>query len=143
MQGGLQGRIDTRIYQRKIIGRSPSLEDYKYPLNNFSLIKLFMFDMCNKEHRRCLFIVSKIDIIWSYRGTPEFINYQFWASYKIFLSLKYLFHFFGWLHFFIKVVKSDYTLLSWQALRFRVNLHCIIAWISRSSLLETGAIFKF
>ena len=36
-------------------------------------------------------------------GEPRrFINYQLWTSYKIFLNLKYLFHFFGWLHFFIR-----------------------------------------
>ena len=33
-----------------------------------------MFGMCNKEHKRCLFIVSKIDIIWSNRRTHVFIN---------------------------------------------------------------------
>ena len=55
--------------------------------------------------KQCLFIVSKIGIIWSSPTTPEFINYQLWTSYKILLSLKYLFHFFlssGWLHFFYK-----------------------------------------
>ena len=33
-----------------------------------------MFGMCNKEHKRCLFIVSKIGIIWSNRRTHVFIN---------------------------------------------------------------------
>ena len=32
--------------------------------------------MCNKEHKRRLFIVSEIDIIWSTWKTPEFISYQ-------------------------------------------------------------------
>ena len=56
-----------------------------------------MFGMCKTKRsskcKRCLFIISNIDIIWSIRTPPEF-NYQLWTSYKIFLSLKYLFHFF-------------------------------------------------
>ena len=71
-----------------------------------------MFGMCNKEHKRCLFFVSKIDITWSNRRTSEFINYQLSTSYKIFLSFKYLFHFFGRFHFFIRVLKSNCILLS-------------------------------
>ena len=36
-----------------------------------------MFGMRNKEDKQCLFIVSKIDIIWSNRRTPEFIIINF------------------------------------------------------------------
>ena len=42
-----------------------------------------------------MFIVSKIDVLWSSRRTREFINHSLWTSYKIFLSLKHLFHFFS------------------------------------------------
>ena len=73
-----------------------------------------MFGMYNKEHKRRFFIVSKIGIIWSSRRPPEFIDYQLWTSYKIFLNMKYLFHFFGWLHFFIRVLKSNCMLLSYH-----------------------------
>ena len=72
-------------------------------LHNLSLIKLYL--ACAKQNKWCLFIVSKIDIIWYSRTTPEFINYQLWKRYKMFISLKYLCHFFltgGWLHFFYK-----------------------------------------
>ena len=72
-------------------------------LYNLSLIKL-----CSACVNK---FVGKIDIIWSNRRTPEFINYQLWTSYKVFLSLKYLFQFFGWLHFFIRVLKSTCILL--------------------------------
>ena len=52
--------------------------------------------MCKTKHnsKYCkwyLFVVSKIEIIWSSRTTPDFINYQIWTSYKTFLSLKSLF----------------------------------------------------
>ena len=56
-----------------------------------------------------LFIVRKIDVIWSSRTTPEFINYQLWTSYKTFLSCKYLFRFFlnnGW-HIFTRVLNQN------------------------------------
>ena len=56
----------------------------------------------SKNGKRCLFIVSKEDIVWFSRTMTEYINYQLKTSYKTVLSLKYLFHFFlhnGWLHF--------------------------------------------
>ena len=77
--------------------------------------KLIMFGMCKTKRsskcKQCLFTISKIDIIWSNRITSKFINYQLWASYKIFLSLKYLFHFSltnCWLHFFTRVLRSNF-----------------------------------
>ena len=85
-----------------------------------------MFGMCNKEHKRCLFIVSKIDIIWSNRRTPEFINFQLWTSYKILFSLKYLLHFFGWLHFFISALKNKCMLLSWHV---RISVEIYTLWL--------------
>ena len=78
-------------------------------LYNSRLIKLC--SACAKQmqavskRKRCLFIISKIDIIWSSWTKSKFINYQLWTSHKIFLSLKYLFHFFPtscWLHLFTK-----------------------------------------
>ena len=79
---------------------------------NLSLIKLCSASAI--KNKRCLFVVSKIYIIRSNRRTPEFIIYQLWTSYKIFLSLKYLFHFFGWLYFFVRVLKGYCILLSWH-----------------------------
>ena len=56
-----------------------------------------MLSMCKTKRiskcKRFLVIISKIDIIWSSWTKSKFINYQLWTSYKMFLSLKYLFHF--------------------------------------------------
>ena len=43
---------------------------------------------------------------------------------------------------FSRHVKLDCMFLSCQLCVFRVNLHSIVAWMSRNSLLETGAIFE-
>ena len=60
-----------------------------------------MFGMCKTKHSSkdcngCLFIVSKADFLWFSWRTPEFINQYLWTGYKIFLSFKYLFHFFSY-----------------------------------------------
>ena len=69
-----------------------------YAITNFLLYNLMLIkscSACSKQNcKQCLFNVSNIDIIWSSMTTPVFIFYQFWTSYEIFLSLKYLFHFF-------------------------------------------------
>ena len=78
---------------------------------------------------------SHLDIIWSSLRPPELINYQIWTSYKIFLNLKYFFHLFGWLHFFIRVLKSNCMLLSYHV-RFQnkstlyscLNVKELLAW---------------
>ena len=78
-------------------------------LYNLSLINLC--SACAKQSKRYLFIVSKIDIIWYSQITSQFINYQLRTRYKIFLSLKYLFHFSltsGWLHFFTRVLTTNF-----------------------------------
>ena len=65
-----------------------------------------------RSSKWCLFIISKMDMIWSSRTTRKFINYQLWTSYKIYLSLKYLFQFFlttCWLRFFTIVVNSNFV----------------------------------
>ena len=86
----------------------------------------------SKDCKRCLFIVTKTDIIWSSWKTPEFINYQIWTTYKTFLSLKYLFHFF--------LSNGCLYVIIMSRPRFRVNLHSIVAWMSRNSFFETGTI---
>ena len=100
---------------------------------NLSLIKLHL--ACVKQNaavaknvqwKRCLFIVSKIVIIWPSRTMPEFISYQICTGYKTFLTLKHLFHLFlssSWLHFL------EMYVIIMSLTRFRVNL-----------LLETGAL---
>ena len=54
-----------------------------------------------------------------------------WASYKIFLNLKYLFRFFGWLHFFIRDWRVTVCYYMSRK-RFRVNLQSIVTWIKSS-----------
>ena len=50
--------------------------------------------MQNKtQQQRCLFNISKLDIIWLSMIAPGLIYLLFWTSHEIFLSSKYLFHF--------------------------------------------------
>ena len=120
-------------------GNLISLLKFHIALSETLLTACVMFSICNKEHKRCLLIVYKLDIIWSNRRTPEFINYQLWTSYKIFRSLKYLFHFFGWL---LDFSKSNCMLLSWHV-RSSEKIYSLVTWMSRNSLLETVSISKF
>ena len=58
-----------------------------------------MFGMCKTKHsskdcNRCLFIVSKIDILWSSRRTREFINHYFEQVIEPSLVLNIYFTFF-------------------------------------------------
>ena len=87
--------------------RSKSIDWFLY--DNGLCHERVMFGMCNEEHKKCLLIVSKI---WSNRRIPELINYQLWTSYTIFFGLKYLLHFFGWLHLIIRILKSNCMWLS-------------------------------
>ena len=105
-----------------------------------------MFGMCKTKRsskcKRCLFIISNIDIIWSIRTPPEF-NYQLWTSYKIFLSLKYLFHFFltsCWLYLFNKYwrVATDSCRDGWNVrngLNVPKILHSVDGRVDRVLLL--------
>ena len=72
---------------------------------------LYNLKRSRKDCKRQLFIVSKIDIICYIRTTPQFINYQLERSYKIFLSLKYLFHFEIYISHFLPVVDCTFLLL--------------------------------
>ena len=87
---------------------------------NLSLTKLCSACVvCSSKPNRWLFIISKIDIIWSIRTMPEFINFQLWTTYKIFLSLKYLFRFFltsWWLHFLLEY----WRVTSWKYSRSNI-----------------------
>ena len=91
--------------------------------------------MYNKEHKRCLFFVSKIDIIWSDQRTPEF---NFEQVIKSFLVRNIS------LFWFIALFTDEWLYVIIMArTRFSVNLHSIVAQMSRNFLLETGAICKF
>ena len=91
-------------------------------LINYYIIYKFnsmMFGMCKtkyscKDCNRCLFIVSKINILCSSGRTCELINRLLWTSYKTFISLKYLFHFFLPVFdctFYKSAIKSNCVLL--------------------------------
>ena len=51
-------------------------------LYNLSLIRLCSacIKQSSEDCKQCLFVVSKIKIIWSGRTRPEFVNCQLWTS---------------------------------------------------------------
>ena len=66
-------------------------------LHSLSLIKWFsacVKQNSSKDCNRCFFIVGKIYILWSSGRAREFINHQFWTSYRTFRSFKYFFSLF-------------------------------------------------
>ena len=68
-------------------------------LYNLSLIKL----CCPiKNTGDACTLLAKWTLFNLIREPWGFINYQLWTRCKIFLNLKYLFQFFGWMHFFIR-----------------------------------------
>ena len=52
-----------------------------------------MFGMCNKKQKKCLFIVSKIDIIWSNLRTPSslIINFEQVIKYVLVWNIYFTF----------------------------------------------------
>ena len=98
---------------------------------------LVFFIVINFEASYLDFLYNSLSIL-----SLDFLN--FWKS----LSLAYSFsktslsnHF--WVFHFIRYVIVNNMILHIDNTRFRVNLHSIIAWISRNSLLETDAISEF
>ena len=102
-------------------------------LYNSSLIKLCW----------CLFIVSKIDIIWFSWATAELTNYQLWTNYKIFLSLKYLLNFFlatGWLHLFTRVRKMNFIEI--QLLKHSSNKFSLLCYTLSDSYFNKNVLYQ-
>ena len=71
-----------------------------------------MLGICNKGTSDACSLLAEQTLYDLVGEPPEFINYQLWISYKKFVGLKYLFLFFGWLHFCIRVLKSNCMSLS-------------------------------
>ena len=70
-------------------------------LYSLSLIKLCSASAIKNTRGGCSLLAK--ETLSNLIGEPQgFINFQIWTIYKIFLNSRYLFHFFGWLHFFIK-----------------------------------------
>ena len=77
------------------------------------------------------------------------MNQHFWLSMKVIFDLDFRMEplisatlsYFNWKMSFEKMKKKNNLILcSYHVTRFRVNLHSVVAWMSRNFLLETGTI---
>ena len=116
---------------------------FVYPLT----LQFYMnFQLENKTYFECWTSITKVVVaMYTNQGIYRHINVVFCCNYFIgFMMLLCWYTFSLSLTKYVTVscMSMLFAYIMMSHTRFRVNLQCIFAWVSRNSLLEIGVIYE-